>query len=106
MIFITKTNKKKLNDMKILTINELNEQKKQVKYRWREPYANVWHETRCEVLSFTDKTAKIKLLEFGKNGAPPGTILPKVHLDSLIGFENPNKPGPDLSWHKYTYFDK
>lgn len=92
--------------MKILTVNELNEQKKQVKYRWREPHANVWHETLCEVLSFTNKTAKIKLLGFGKNGTPPGTILPKVHLDSLIGFEHPDKqkPAPDLSWHEYTYF--
>lgn len=91
--------------MEILKLNEFNEQKKTVKYRWREPYNNIWHETRCEVLSYTDKTAKIKLLEFGKNGAPPGTILTKVQFKSLIGFENPNKPEPDLSWHKHTYFE-
>lgn len=91
--------------MEILKIDEFNEHKKTVKYRWREPYANIWHETRCEVLSHTDKTATIKLLEFGKNGMRPGTILKKVHFDSLIGFENPNKPEPDTGWKKYTYFD-
>lgn len=92
--------------MKILTINELNDQKPAIKYRWREPYENIWHETRCEVLSHTDKTATIKLLEFGKNGMRPGTILKKVHLKSLIGFDDgKQKQEPDMSWKKHSYFD-
>lgn len=91
--------------MDILSIDQFNEsQNQKVKYRWREAYADIWHETRCEVLSFNDKTAQIKLLEFGKNGKRPGTIM-RVHLKSLVGFDNPNKPKPDLSWQKYSYFD-
>lgn len=79
------------------------ESKKEIKYRWREAFNNVWHETRCEVLSKTDKTAKIKLLEFGKNGARPNTVM-RVHLKSLIGLEQP-KVEADTSWQRYTYFD-
>lgn len=75
-----------------------------VKYRWREPYANVWHETRCEVLEYNDKTAKIKLLEFGKNQRRPGSIM-RVHLSSLVGFKLPNQNTEEPDWHKYTYFD-
>lgn len=94
--------------MKILTINEFNEQngtKNVVKYRWRESFANVWHETRCEVLLHNDKTAVIKLKEFGKNGRPPGSQM-RVHLGSLVGFDDGKpKPTPDDSWKKYTYFE-
>ena len=88
--------------MEIMRLDEFNENKI-VKYRWREPYANVWHTTKCEVLSHNDKTAVIKLLEFGKCGARPGTQL-RVHLKSLIGFSK-NKPELDDSWKNYTYFD-
>lgn len=94
--------------MKILTINEFNEQNganQVVKYRWRESFANVWHETRCEVLSHNDKTAVIKLKEFGKNGRPPGSQM-RVQLKSLVGFDDGRgKPSVDDSWKEYTYFD-
>lgn len=89
--------------MKIYTIEELFENNGCVKYRWREPYNNIWHETKCEVISHNGKTATIKLLEFGKNGMRPGTILKRVHLKSLIGFNDVKEP--DMSWKKYTYFD-
>lgn len=92
------------------------------KYRWREPYANIFHTSRCEVLSYNDKTAKIKLIEYGKNGARPGTEM-QVHLKSLIGFNMNNIKNnntkttsttdeddieyedDEQNWHKYTYFD-
>ena len=77
---------------------------KVVKYRWRESYANIWHETRCEVLEYNDKTAKIKLLEFGKNQRRPGSIM-RVHLGSLVGFELPKPVDEEPEWHKYTYFN-
>lgn len=91
--------------MEIIKFDQFNESENQiVKYRWRESFANVWHETRCEVLSFNDKTAVIKLLGFGKDGRRPGTQM-RVQLKSLVGFDNPNKPEPDLSWHRHTYFE-
>ena len=91
--------------MRILTLNEYNEENKVVKYRWRESFANIWHETRCEVLSHNDKTAVIKLKEFGKNGRPPGSQM-RVQLKSLVGFDDGKpKPAPDDSWKGYTYFD-
>jgi hypothetical protein len=94
--------------MKILTINEFNEQNAQkqvVKYRWRESFADIWHETKCEVLSHNDKTAVIKLLEFGKNGRRPGSQM-RVHLKSLVGFDDGKpKQEPNDDWKKYTYFD-
>ena len=81
-------------------INESSENKQIVKYRWLDYFNNKWYETRCEVISQTDKTAKIKLLEFGPKGSRPGRIM-RVHLDSLIGLER-KKSEPDLSWRKAT----
>ena len=72
-------------------------------YRWRESFENRWHTTKCIVLSYGNKTAKIKLLEFGKNNTPPGTQM-TVHRKSLIGFEH-EKRNIDDSWKKYTYFN-
>ena len=78
---------------------------KEIKYRWREPFNNKWHETSCEVISHNDKTALIKLLGFGKNGKLPGTKM-RVRLKSLIGLNiKTQQSEPDLSWHSYTYFD-
>lgn len=74
-----------------------------VYYRWREAYAPVWHKTRCEVLSDNGKTAQIKLLEFGKNGARPGTVM-RVHLKSLVGYRK-EVPYVEPKWHEYSYFD-
>lgn len=81
-------------------INESGENKQIVKYRWLDYFNSRWYETRCEVISQTDKTAQIKLLEFGPKGSRPGRIM-RVHLDSLIGLER-KKSEPDLSWRKAT----
>lgn len=84
-------------------INESSENKQVVKYRWLDYFNKRWYETRCEVISHTDKTAKIKLLEFGPNGSRPGTIKTRVHLDSLVGFDDGKpKSEPDTSWRRYT----
>ena len=74
-----------------------------VYYRWRESFSNIWHKTKCEVLEHNNKTAKIKLLEFGKNQRPAGSVM-RVHLKSLVGFPSV-EPSPDLGWQKYTYFE-
>lgn len=81
-------------------INESGEKKQIVKYRWLDYFNEKWYETKCEVISQTDKTAKIKLLEFGPKGSRPGRIM-RVHLKSLIGLEI-KKSEPDLSWRKAT----
>ena len=72
-------------------------------YRWRESFSDIYHRTECEVLDHNAKTAKIKLLGFGKNGARPGTVL-RVHLKSLVGFR-PYGNAVNDSWKGYTYFD-
>lgn len=77
---------------------------KDIYYRWREPYGVNWYKTRCKVLEHNNKTAKIELLEFGKNQARPGTTM-QVHLKSLIGFTLSDNKNADLGWHDYTYFD-
>lgn len=78
---------------------------KDVFYKWREPFRDVYHQTRCEVLDYTDKTARIRLLGFGKNQTKPYTII-RVHLKSLVGFELPKpEPEEEPEWHRYSYFD-
>lgn len=75
-----------------------------VYYRWREPFQDAWHETACEVVSHTDKTAVIRLSGFGKNQTPPGTVM-RVRLKSLRGFALPEPERDEPDWHRYTYFD-
>lgn len=76
--------------------------KQVIKYRWLDYFNNRWYETKCEIVSHTDKTAQIKLLEFGPKGSRPGRVM-RVHLNSLIGFDDgKQKPEPNLSWRKYT----
>lgn len=70
-------------------------------YRWRESYAPIWHTTRCEVLEHNGRTAKIRLMGFGKDGRRPGTEM-RVQLKSLVGFRT-EQPTPE--WHIYSYFD-
>lgn len=58
-----------------------------VKYRYLDYFNNVYREVRCEVLSYNEKAAKIKLLGFGKNGERPGTVKNRIKFSSLVGFE-------------------
>jgi hypothetical protein len=81
-------------------VDESNDNRVVVKYRWLDYFNKKWYETKCEIISQTDKTAKIKLLEFGPNGSSPGRIM-RVHLGSLIGLER-KKSEPDLSWRRAT----
>ena len=72
-------------------------------YRWFDFYKNTWVRTKCRIISKTNKTAKIKLIDFGPKGAGPGTILQRVHLSSLSGFDKKTQQKePDLSWRKST----
>lgn len=63
-----------------------NENKIIAYYEWLNFYDKKCYRTKCEVLSYTKKTAKIKLLGFGPYNSPPGTIMPRVRLDKLHGF--------------------
>ena len=80
------------------SIEESNENKVIVKYRWLDYFNNTWYETRCEIINKTNKTAQIKLLDFGPKGSRPGRIM-RVHLNSLVGLQEHE---PDLSWRKIT----
>lgn len=71
-----------------------------VQYRYLDFYSNTWRICRCYVVSHTDKTAVIKLVEFGPRGRTPGSTM-RVMIKSLIGFKQMSTE-PDLSWHKYT----
>ena len=65
-----------------------------VKYRYLDYFKQQYFEVRCEVISYNEKTAKIKLLGFGPKGARPGTIMSKIKHKSLVGFE-PEFPTDD-----------
>lgn len=58
-----------------------------VKYRYLDYFNNIHKEVRCEVISYNEKRAKIKLLGFGPKGSRPGTIMTKVKHTSLVGFK-------------------
>ena len=45
-------------------VDESNDNRVIIKYRWLDYFKNQWYETKCEVISHTDKSAQIKLLEF------------------------------------------
>ena len=86
------------------SVDESNENKVIVKYRWLDYYNDKWYVTECEVIKRKKRTADIKLLGWGPKGRKPGDIM-QVHLKSLIGLENglqKKKGAPDLSWRKAT----
>lgn len=74
-------------------------------YRWREPFNNVWHTTRCKVVQVFPKSLKIELLGFGKNGTRPSTQM-VVRKNSVMGWADP-QPQTEVndSWKKWSYFD-
>jgi hypothetical protein len=81
------------------------EDNKVYNYRWREPYNNIWHTTRCRVLEVLPKTLRIELLGFGKGGTRPYTML-KVQKKSVIDWKEPEPERTiDDSWKKWNYFD-
>lgn len=83
-------------------VDESNDNRVIIKYRWLDYFKNQWYETKCEVISHTDKSAQIKLLEFGPRGSRPGRVM-RVHLKSLVGFnDGKQKSEPDTSWRRYT----
>lgn len=74
-----------------------------VLYRWFDYWGKEWHETACEVLSVTGKTAEIKLKAYGKGNAPPGTVM-KCRIGSLVGYGDTPERQPQTQWKDYTYF--
>lgn len=58
-----------------------------VKYKYQDYFTKRDYEVRCEVLSYNEKTAKIKLLGFGPKGVRPGTVMTRIKHSSLVGFE-------------------
>lgn len=72
-------------------------------YHFFDFWNKVWRTCKVEILSETEKTAKIKLLEFGPNNNPPGTILPKVQKKSLDAYKEIFVAAPQRSWGAYNY---
>lgn len=80
-----------------------------VQYRWLDHFAKQYRLTACEVVRPGRRTAVIRLLGFGRNGRPPGTLM-RVHLGSLVGYSPPKplKPPespPGKDWRNYCYFE-
>ena len=51
-------------------------------YRWTDYFSRQRHECRCELLARKTTTATIKLLGYGPNGRPPGSVM-NVQLKSV-----------------------
>jgi len=60
-------------------------------YRFWKHFQKKWDESKCELISYTDKTARIRLLGFGPHNEKPGTILQKVSLNSLRPVDSEDK---------------
>lgn len=79
-----------------------------VHYRWFDYFSKRYRLTRCEVVESNGRTALIRILEFGRNGAPPGTTL-RVHTKSLVGYSPAPPPPPSTppgsDWRDYCYFE-
>lgn len=67
-------------------------------YYYLDWYTKQRRAARCEIISRTEKTALIRLMEFGPKNAPPNTKI-RVRLSSLV---LPKEPLQDLGWHEYT----
>lgn len=75
-------------------------------YHFLDFWKKEWRSCKVEILSQTEKTCSVKLLEFGPNNASPGTILKRVHKTSLDAFKavkeySPIKPSKN--WGTYNY---
>jgi hypothetical protein len=72
-------------------------------YHFFDYWNKVWKSCKVEILSETEKTAEVKLLEFGPNNAAPGTVLKKVHKKSLDAFKEIFVAAPQRGWGAYNY---
>ena len=73
-------------------------------YNYFDFWNKIWKTCKVEILSQTEKTCSVKLLEFGPNNASPGTILKKVHKTSLDYFKQTIAPTPSTrQWGAYNY---
>ena len=52
-------------------------------YHFFDYWSKTWRSCKVEILSQTEKTCSVKLLEFGPGNAMPGTIIKRVHKSSL-----------------------
>lgn len=71
-----------------------------VKYRYLDYFKNQYFEVRCQVLSYNEKAAKIKLLGFGPKGARPGTVMTRIKHSSLVGFEPEFPEDPNVEYEE------
>jgi hypothetical protein len=86
-----------INEMKK---NEIDGKGQIVKYRYFDYFNKTYREVRCEVLSYNEKAATIKLLGFGKNGERPGTVKNRIKFSSLVGFEPEFPVDPDTEYEE------
>lgn len=72
-------------------------------YRWLDYFSKQYRLTECEVVSDNGRTAVIRLLGYGKDGRPPGSVL-RVRLASVVGYR-PAASQATAGWHGHCYFD-
>lgn len=72
-------------------------------YNYFDFWRKIWRTCKVVIISETEKTAEVKLLEFGPNNAAPGTILKKVHKKSLDAYKEVFIAAPQKSWGAYNY---
>lgn len=72
-------------------------------YTYLDFFSKTWQTRKVEVIKEREKTADVKMLEFGPGGCAPGTILKGVHKKNLECFKNPVVPAYQKPFGTYNY---
>lgn len=72
-------------------------------YTYLDYFTHTWQTRKVEVIKEREKTADIKMLEFGPRNCPPGTILKGVHKKNLECFKIPVVPRYQKPFGTYNY---
>ena len=72
-------------------------------YTYLDYFTHTWQTRKVEVIKEREKTADIKMLEFGPRNCPPGTILKGVHKKNLECFKTPIVPRYQKPFGTYNY---
>lgn len=73
------------------------------KYTYLDYFSGTWETRKVEVIKETEKTADIKMLEFGPRGCAPGTVLKGVHKKNLECFKIVPLPSYQKPFGTYNY---
>lgn len=72
-------------------------------YTYLDYFTHTWQTRKVEVIKETEKTADIKMLEFGPRGCPPGSILKGVHKKNLECYKEVAVPRYQKPFGTYNY---